>query len=72
MMSHIDCWSTLAAMWWASRRRHIERGRAMTASRSISTASTTTLTFWGSKTLRQKIVDLHRDGESFLGDSRRR
>ena len=45
MMSHIDCWATLATMVDLTRRLMV-LGRTMTASRSISTALTTAPTFW--------------------------
>jgi arylsulfatase A-like enzyme len=50
MMSHIDCWATLAK-WSGLRHRRTARGRTTTASRSTSTASTTALTSSGRQSI---------------------
>ena len=54
MMSHIDCWATLASMVGSNRRR-TANGKTTTASRSTSTALTTAPTSWARPSTRRGI-----------------
>ena len=67
MMSHIDCWATLAAMVGLTPPPTRRDGRTTTASRSISTASTTAPTSWARRKHSARNAWIYIDGESFGG-----
>ncbi len=71
MMSHIDAWATLATMVGLTRRPTAQ-ARTTTASRSISTASTTAPTSWARRGIRRAphgFIPMVRDSPVFAPTS---